>query len=50
STSGATVGDAELPVGQAHDAFADDGRLADPDLHKALADIVRQLGEAANAA
>jgi chromate reductase len=49
ATIGATVVDAELPVGQAHDAFADD-RLADPDLHKALADIVGQLVEATIAA
>jgi chromate reductase len=49
TTIGATVVDAELPVGQADDAFADD-RLADPDLHKALADIVGQLVEATIAA
>ncbi|HEX4357052.1 MAG TPA: NAD(P)H-dependent oxidoreductase [Pseudonocardia sp.] len=50
TTIGATVVDAELPVGQAHDAFGDDNRLADPDLHKALADIVKQLVEASKAA
>ena len=50
TTIGAKVIDAELPVGQAHDAFTDDDRLADPDLHKALAQIVGQLAEAASAA
>jgi chromate reductase len=50
STIGATVVDAELPVGQAHDAFTDGDRLADPELHKALAEIVAQLVEATNAA
>jgi len=50
ATIGATVVDAELPVSQADDAFTEDGRLADPDLHKALADIVKQLVEAASAA
>ncbi|HWN33048.1 MAG TPA: NAD(P)H-dependent oxidoreductase [Pseudonocardia sp.] len=47
ATIGAKVVDAELPVGQADDAFTDDDRLADPDLHKALAQIVGQLAEAA---
>ena len=47
TTIGAKVVDAELPVSQAHDAFTDEGRLADPDLHKALADVVKQLVQAA---
>jgi chromate reductase len=48
ATIGAKVVDAELPVGQAHDAFTDEGRLADADLHKALADVVKQLVQAAS--
>lgn len=44
---GANVVDAELPVGQAHAAFLDDGGLVDPDLRSRLADI---LGELVNAA
>ena len=42
-TIGADVLDEELPVGQADDAFANDGSLADPQLHAALADLVAQL-------
>jgi chromate reductase len=43
---GARVVDEELPVGQAHEAFASDGNLADPNLRSALAGIVeRLLGE-----
>lgn len=42
-TIGADVLDEELPVGQAHDAFANDGSLADPQLQAALADLVAQL-------
>lgn len=42
-TIGAEVLDEELPVGQAHDAFADDGSLADPQLQAALADLVAQF-------
>jgi chromate reductase, NAD(P)H dehydrogenase (quinone) len=42
-TIGANVIDQELPVGQAHDAFTDDGGLVDPDLRSALADLVGQL-------
>jgi chromate reductase len=33
----------ELPVGQAHEAFAEDGSLRDPDLHAALRDAVSAL-------
>ncbi|MGH3992699.1 MAG: NADPH-dependent FMN reductase, partial [Pseudonocardiaceae bacterium] len=43
TTIGARVLDEELPVGQAHDAFAEDGGLVDPDLRIALADLVAQL-------
>lgn len=42
-TIGANVIDQELPVGQAHDAFTDDGGLVDPDLRSALAGLVGQL-------
>ena len=44
---GAEVHDAELPVGMAHAAFADDGRLADADHQARLEAIVRDLAEAA---
>ena len=37
---GARVLDRELPVGLADDAFTADGRLADPDLERALAELV----------
>jgi len=47
ATIGAKVVDAELPVGQADGAFTGEGRLADPDLHAALADVVKQLVQAA---
>ncbi len=40
---GARVVDEEFPVGQAHDAFAPDGGLADPNLRSALADLVERL-------
>ena len=40
---GARVIDRELPVGQAADAFADDGRLADHDLELTLADLLAEL-------
>ncbi|HZB77407.1 MAG TPA: NAD(P)H-dependent oxidoreductase [Solirubrobacteraceae bacterium] len=44
---GAKVVDRELPVGQAADAFADDGRLADEELELILADLLAELvGEA----
>jgi chromate reductase len=42
-TIGAQVLEAELPVGQAHEAFTDEGGLVDPDLRSALADLVGQL-------
>ncbi|MGB0095183.1 MAG: NADPH-dependent FMN reductase [Solirubrobacteraceae bacterium] len=40
---GADVIDVELPVGQAHVAFAEQGRLADPDLRQVLAELVYAL-------
>jgi len=48
ATAGATpVVDRELPVGQADGAFAPDGSLADPDLDRALAELVGELADAA---
>lgn len=41
--TGADVLDAELPVGQAHELLSRDGRLEDPDLAAALADVVHAL-------
>ena len=50
-TAGADVGDRELPVARAHEAFGDDGRLLDPDLATTLAEIVDDLvGDAAQQA
>ena len=44
---GAQVVDRELPVGQAADAFAEDGRLIDGDIELILADLLAELvGEA----
>lgn len=43
TTIGADVIDAELPVGQAHQAFTPEGILADPALQAALAQIVDRL-------
>jgi chromate reductase len=43
ATIGANVLERDLPVGQAHDAWADDGTLLDPDLHAALGELVREL-------
>ena len=40
---GADVLDGELPVGQAHAAFDDEGRLAEPELHAALEALVNVL-------
>ena len=40
---GANVIDRELPVGQAADAFAEDGRLADDELELVLADLLAEL-------
>ena len=45
---GADVIDSELPVGKAETAFADDGRLLDPDQqHGRSADLVTVLAERA---
>ena len=44
---GAIVIDEELPVGQAHQAFGEDGGLADPDLAQALSDIAGLLLDSA---
>ncbi|MET0686631.1 MAG: NADPH-dependent FMN reductase [Solirubrobacteraceae bacterium] len=40
---GANVIDRELPVGQAADAFTEDGRLADDELELVLADLLAEL-------
>jgi chromate reductase len=40
---GADVLDGELPVGQAANAFDGNGRLAEPELHDALAELVGVL-------
>src|SRR3954462_10568573 len=40
---GADVLDGELPVGQAHQAFDDAGRLLEPDLHEALEQLLGVL-------
>lgn len=40
---GARVVDAELPVGQAHERFSDDGRLVDEDLVAKFAEILEEL-------
>ena len=42
-TAGADPLEEEVPVGQAHEAFDDDGGLRDPDLREALADAVAAL-------
>jgi chromate reductase, NAD(P)H dehydrogenase (quinone) len=49
-TIGADVIDGELPVAQAHAAFADDGQLADPDLGAALDQLVGILAAQSGAA
>jgi chromate reductase, NAD(P)H dehydrogenase (quinone) len=40
---GARVLDQELPVGLADDAFTAEGRLADPDLERAFADLLAEV-------
>jgi chromate reductase len=40
---GADVLDGELPVGQAHMAFGDDGHLADEDFRNALSELLGVL-------
>ena len=47
---GADVIDGELPVGQAHHAFSDDGLLAEPELREALENLVGVLTARAGAA
>ena len=47
---GADVIDRELPVGQADTAFADEGRLADDEMHAALDELVGILASRAGAA
>jgi len=47
---GADVLDGELPVGQAHTAFAHDGGLLEPDLRNALEELVGVLASRAAAA
>jgi chromate reductase len=47
---GARVLDDELPVGQAHDAFAADGSLRDPALREQLAGAIAALVDAATPA
>jgi chromate reductase len=47
---GARVVDAELPVGQAHEAFTPDGTLADPDLELAYGDLLHELTGSTRAA
>jgi chromate reductase, NAD(P)H dehydrogenase (quinone) len=46
---GARVIDVELPVPTVHEAFGDDGRLADADQHEALGGVVGTLLDAAAA-
>ena len=48
--AGADVVDAELPVGQAHIAFGDDGHLADAGTRDALEGLVAVLATRAGAA
>lgn len=47
---GARVIDSELAVGNARHAFADDHRLADPELRSRLAEIVGELAQVAGVA
>ena len=46
---GARVVDAELPVPVAHEQFADDGTLSDPDVEQELEGVLGQLVEAIEA-
>src|SRR3954471_3509975 len=43
NTAGARALEEEVPVGQAHEAFGEDGGLRDPDLRVALSDAVGSL-------
>jgi chromate reductase, NAD(P)H dehydrogenase (quinone) len=47
---GADVVDSELPVGQAHAAFGDDGHLVEPALRDTLSELVGVLAARAGAA
>jgi chromate reductase, NAD(P)H dehydrogenase (quinone) len=47
ATIGAQVVERDLPLGQAHDAWAADGTLLDPDVRAALGAIARELVERA---
>ena len=47
ATIGARVLDAELPVAEADERFAADGRLTDPEIEERLGEIVGELVEAA---
>ncbi len=48
--AGADVLDGEVPVGQAHIAFSDDGQLAEPEFRTALTELVEVLAAQASAA
>jgi chromate reductase, NAD(P)H dehydrogenase (quinone) len=45
SIAGADVLEDEFPLGQADEAFGDDGLLAEPELNERLAEIVAQLAD-----
>jgi chromate reductase len=47
--TGADVLDGEVPVGQAHAAFTDEGRLTEPEIQSALDDLVGVLAARAGA-
>ncbi len=49
-TAGADVLDSEVPVGQAHAAFTNEGRLSDPEIQSALDELVGVLAARAGAA
>ncbi len=49
-TAGARVVEAELPVAKAHEAFDEDGRLLDDEVHAKLQEIVAQLAAEASPA
>ena len=49
-TAGADVLDGEVPVGQAHAAFTDEGRLMEPEIQSALDELVGVLAAQAGAA
>ena len=45
SIAGAEVLEDEFPVGQADEAFGDDGLLVEPELNERLAEIVGELAD-----